>query len=495
MLSAGWAAAAPPNIVFIFSDDHAFQAVGAYGSNINQTPNIDRIANSGMRFDRCYVTNSICGPSRACILTGKYSHKNGFRTNNDRFDASQPTFAKQMQGAGYQTAMIGKWHLVSDPVGFDHWDILPGQGRYYSPEFITPAGRNVEQGYVTDVITDKALAWLKNDRQSDRPFVLMMQHKAPHRSWEPGPEHVGDGKGKTIPEPETLFDDYQNRSDAARTATMRISQNMNPASDLMVFTPDSPRGKKFFKLTPEGTQQAWSDAYSEENAAYMADPPVGDAKTRWNYQRYLRNYLACVARVDDSVGRVLDYLDQSGLAENTIVIYCSDQGFYLGEHGWYDKRFMYEQSLRTPLLVRWPGVVEPGSVCEQIASNVDLAETFLDAAGLPIPKDMQGRSLTPLLQGETPDDWRKTFYYHYYEGPPAVHTVEQHCGVTDGRYKLIHFYTIGQWELFDLQEDPNEIRSVYDDPAYAGHQERLKKELKRLQTELEVPAIAAAPLR
>ncbi len=489
------ACGAPPNIVFIFSDDHAYQAVGAYGSKINQTPNIDRIANQGVRFDRCYVTNSICGPSRACVLTGKYSHKNGFCTNADKFDGSQPTFIGMLRGAGYQTAIIGKWHLVSDPVGFDHWDILPGQGRYYSPVFITPEGRNVEEGYVTDVITDKSLAWLKA-RQPDKPFVLMMQHKAPHRSWEPGPDRVGDYREETIPEPETLFDDYQNRSDAPGRATMRVSEHLNPATDLMVFPPDGPLAKNFFRLmTPDATR-AWRDSFDEENAAYLADPPVGDDKTRWNYQRYIKNYLRCVARVDDSVGRMLDYLDEAGLADNTIVVYCSDQGFYLGDHGWYDKRFMYEQSLRTPLVVRWPGVAEEGGVCRAIASNVDFAETFLDAAALPIPDDMQGRSLRPLLRGETPDDWRKSFYYHYYEGPPAVHTVDEHYGVTNGRHKLIHFYKIDQWELFDLEKDPNEMRSVYDDPAYTSIREAMKQELTRLRDELGVvnndPASARA---
>ncbi len=483
---AAEALASPPNILFIFSDDHAFQAVGAYGSKINQTPNIDRIASQGMRFDRCYVTNSICGPSRACILTGKYSHKNGFCTNSQRFDTSQPTFAGLLQDVGYQTALIGKWHLSSDPVGFDHWDILPGQGRYYSPEFITPNGRNVEKGYVTDVITEKSLAWLKNERRPDRPFVLMMQHKAPHRSWEPGPDHVGDFQGETLPEPETLFDDYTNRSDAARRATMRIAKHLQPDSDLMVFSPSDPHGQRLFGLMTGRAQEAWREAFDQENARYLADPPTGDAKTRWNYQRYIKNYLRCVARVDDSVGRMLDYLDEAGLAENTMVVYCSDQGFYLGEHGWYDKRFMYEQSLRTPLLVRWPGVVKEGSVCEAIASNVDFAETFLDIAGEPVPSGMQGQSLAPLLRGQTPDDWRKCFYYHYYEGPPAVHTVAEHYGVTNGRHKLIHFYKLNQWELFDLENDPHEMRSVYDDPAYAAVRERMEQELNRLRTELEV---------
>lgn len=486
--TSSWAGAdaAPPNIVFIFSDDHAYQAISAYGSRINETPHIDRLAEQGMRFDRCYVTNSICGPSRACILTGKYSHQNRFYDNRSRFDSSQPTFATIMQDAGYQTAVIGKWHLVSDPVGFDHWDVLPGQGRYYSPVFLTPQGRNVEPGYVTDVITEKSLRWLKEGRDDRRPFVLMMQHKAPHRSWEPGPDHVGDFGDKEIPEPETLFDDYQNRSDAPSRATMRIGDHMDPSQDLMVFQPGTRRAKSFFGLTSDAAQQKWIDSFQEENAAYLAKPPTGKEKVKWNYQRYIKNYLRCVADVDDSVGQIMDYLDESGLANNTILIYCSDQGFYLGEHGWYDKRFMYEQSLRTPLVVRWPGVKKAGSVCDAIASNLDFAQTFLDAAGLMAPDDMQGRSLRPLLAGQTPSDWRKTFYYHYYEGPPAVHTVDEHYGVTDGHHKLIHFYKIDQWELFDLEEDPHEMRSVYDDPQYAEIQQRMKQEIKRLREELEV---------
>lgn len=478
--------AAPPNIVFIFADDHAYQAVSAYGSKINKTPHIDRLAAEGMRFDRCYVTNSICGPSRACILTGKYSHKNGFYNNGNRFDGSQTTFVKLLQGAGYQTAVIGKWHLGTEPVGFDHWDILPGQGRYYSPVFITPEGRNVEPGYVTDIIANKSLSWLKQQRDPSRPFLMMMQHKAPHRSWEPGPDHVGDLSDQTVPEPETLFDDYENRSDASQRATMRIGDHMNPASDLMVFRPESPHGQNMFRLMSEHAQTEWKLAFEKENEKYMKNPPTGVEKTKWNYQRYIKNYLRTVADVDDTVGQMLDYLKETGLGENTIVVYASDQGFYLGEHGWYDKRFMYEQSLRTPLIVRWPGVVVEGSVCEAITSNVDFAETFLDAAGLSIPEDMQGRSLAPLLKGKTPGDWRKSFYYHFYEGPPAVHTVDEHYGATDGRYKLIHFYEIDQWEMFDLQKDPNEMRSVYDDPAYSDAQQRMKEEIDRLRSELKV---------
>jgi arylsulfatase A-like enzyme len=484
-LSSSAIAADRPNIVFIFSDDHAYQAVSAYGSGLNQTPNIDRLANEGMRFDRCYVTNSICGPSRACILTGKYSHKNGFYTNRDQFDGAQQTFPKLLQRVGYQTAIVGKWHLVSDPTGFDHWEILPGQGRYYSPQFITANGKTTTPGYVTDVITDKALGWLRNERDATRPFMLMIQHKAPHREWLPGPHHVGDLADKTIPDPPTLFDDYANRADAARMATMRMT-HLLPDKDLKLYEPDAPYTRQMLGLMSEEEQAAWTAAYAEENEAFRNSPPEGEDLIRWRYQRYIKDYLRTVQSVDDNVGRVLNYLDESGLADNTIVIYASDQGFYLGEHGWFDKRFMYEQSLRTPFIVRWPGAVKAESVEERIVSNLDFAETFLEVAGIDVPAEMQGRSLVPILRGAPPDDWRTTFYYHYYEGPPAEHTVCEHYGVTDGRFKLIHYYKLGQWELFDLVNDPHEMQSVYGQPDYAAPRQRLEDELARLRSELGV---------
>ncbi|MCA9236223.1 MAG: sulfatase [Planctomycetales bacterium] len=477
--------AARKNILFIFADDHAYQAVSAYGSVLNETPNIDRIARSGVRFDRCYVTNSICGPSRACILTGKYSHKNGFYTNGDKFDGAQQTFPKLLQNAGYQTAIIGKWHLVTDPTGFDVWKVLPGQGRYYKPVFLTPAGRVVQEGYTTDVITDEALAWLRNERDADKPFMLMVQHKAPHREWQPGPEHVADFSDKTFPEPPTLFDDYSTRCPAAAFATMRIGRDMRPEEDLKVFDETSEYGRKQLALMPPEARAKWLAAYGPENAAYLADTPAGDDRTRWNYQRYIKDYLRCVQSVDDGVGRLLDYLDEAGLADDTLVVYSSDQGFYLGEHGWFDKRWMYEQSLRTPLLVRGPGV-RTGAVENAIVSNLDFAETFLDVAGVEAPEGMQGRSLLPILAGETPADWRDTFYYHYYEGPPAWHDVAEHCGVTDGHYKLIHFYTLDAWELYDLQADPHEVNNVYGQAEYAEHQTRLLAEMTRLRKELGV---------
>ena len=488
MLFRATCAADQPNIIFIFADDLACQAISAYGSKINQTPHLDRLAKEGVRFDRCYVTNSICGPSRACILTGKYSHKNGFYTNRDTFDGSQQTFPKLLQQAGYQTAIIGKWHLVSEPTGFDFWQILPGQGRYYSPQFITAEGRLTVPGYVTDVVTNRAIQWLSKERDPDRPFMLMVQHKAPHREWSPGPAHVNDFAGTTLPEPATLFDDYGNRADAARLATMRIATDLKPDSDLKLYDPASPYGKQMLGLMSEAERRTWLDAYAKENDSFRANPPTGKELVRWKYQRYVKDYLRTVRSVDDNLGRLLDYLDASALADNTVLLLASDQGFYLGEHGWFDKRFMYEQSLRTPFIVRWPGTAKPGGVEERIVSNLDFAETFLELANISAPADMQGRSLVPLLRAAAPDDWRKSFYYHYYEGPPAEHTVAKHYGVTDGRYKLIHFYKLDQWELFDLVSDPDELKSVYGQPELAEVQSRMMAELRRLRSELQVTA-------
>ncbi len=485
-----------PNIVFIMSDDHAYQAISAYGSKLNETPNIDRIAKDGLRFDRCYVTNSICGPSRACILTGKYSHKNGYYANEKQFNVDQQTFPKLLQKAGYQTALIGKWHLGTErnPTGFDHWQIFQGQGQYYQPRMITPLGPVEYVGYATELVTDQSLAWLKQGRDPQKPFLLMMHHKAPHRPWAPAQGHLKDFADKEFPEPETLFDDYKNRASAAARADMRISKDMvTTGPDLKAW--DMPRfnSKKdtqdrnfFYNRMTVKQNKAWKDAYLKKNEAFYQDDPKGEALTRWKYQRYMQDYLACVASVDESVGALLDYLEESGLADNTIVVYCSDQGMYLGEHGWFDKRFMYEESLRTPLFIRWPGVTKAGSVNNEIVSNVDFAETFLDAASVEIPKDMQGKSFRPMLAGKTPEDWRKTFYYHYYEGIDGWHAVCEHYGVTDGRHKLIHYYRIDEWELFDLEKDPQELHSVYGDPDYATVQKAMNDELHRLRTELDV---------
>ncbi|HVT26659.1 MAG TPA: sulfatase [Lacipirellulaceae bacterium] len=482
-------AAQRPNILFIMSDDHGYQAISAYDGSRNQTPNIDRIAKEGMRFDRCYVTNSLCGPSRACILTGKYSHKNGFYNNKPgtRFDGSQATFPKLLRSAGYQTAIVGKWHLVTDPTGFDYWDILPGQGQYYRPEFISVKGRRSMPGYVTDVIADLALDWLKNKRDPNRPFLLMVHNKAPHRTWEPAPQKLTDLADDKIPEPATLFDNYDHRGTAAHRAALRVNQ-MSPQSDLKMWDSSSWARKFLFNRMSDDQKAAWEKYVDPRRAEYEAADPLGKDRTRWFYQLFMKDYLRCIESVDDNVGKLLKYLDDSGLAKNTIVVYTSDQGVYLGEHGWFDKRFMYEQSLRTPLLVRWPGVVKPGSIeKKEIVSNIDFAPTFLQAAGASVPKEMQGRSFVPILRGEHPSDWRKTFYYHFYEDNDADHHVAKHEGVTNGNAKLIHFYTLDEWELYDLEKDPHELNSVYGKPEYAATQATLKSELQRLRKELQVP--------
>jgi arylsulfatase A-like enzyme len=467
-----------PNILFIFSDDHAYQALSAYGHGLNQTPNIDRIAREGMRFDRCVVPNSICGPSRATILTGKYSHLNGFYNNtNNRFDGSQTTFPKLLRGAGYQTAIVGKWHLVSDPTGFDYWDILPGQGQYYNPPMIRNGERLKREGYVTDIVTELSLDWLKK-RDASKPFLLMAQHKAPHREWAPNLKNLG-AYDKKYPEPETLFDDYSGRGKAEKSQDMEIARTMTE-QDLKLTAPRY--------LTPE-QRQAWDAYYEPRNEAFRKANLQGKELVRWKYQRYMHDYLATIASVDESVGRLLDYLKESGLDKNTIVVYSADQGFYLGEHGWFDKRWIFEESLRTPLLVRWPGVTKPASTNRDLVSNVDFAQTFLEAAGVPAPAEMQGRSLVPVLKGSTPKDWRESFYYHYYEFP-GPHSVARHYGVVTDRYKLVRFYEpdMDYWELFDLKTDPKELRSVYGKPEYAETQRKLERELERLRAELKVPA-------
>jgi len=481
LLTSATQAAERPNILFIFTDDHAFQSISAYGSKINETPNIDRLAREGMIFHRCYVPNSICGPVRAVIQTGKYSHQNGFLVNGNKFNGKQQTFPKLLQQAGYQTAVVGKWHLGEHmpPQGYDYSEVLIGQGPYYNPPMLKNGKRTKHIGYTTDIITDLALAWLQKTRDPKRPFMLMYQHKAPHRNWQPSPKHLHMYDDVTIPEPETLFDDYSGRGTPAKTQDMTIAKTMTD-SDLKLVPPRN--------LTPQ-QREVWDAAYAPKNQAFRAANLTGKALVRWKYQRYIKDYLRCIASVDDNIGRMLDYLDTSGLAKNTMVIYSSDQGFYLGEHGWFDKRWMYEESLRTPLIVRWPDATKPGSVNRDIVSPLDFAETFLDVAGAPIPSDMQGHSLQPILRGNTPKNWRKSFYYHYYEFP-GWHDVRRHYGVTNGRYKLIHFYEpdIDEWELYDLQSDPHELQSVYDAPQLAKVQSQLVAELARLRQALDVPA-------
>jgi len=459
-----------PNILFIMCDDHASHAMSCYGSKINKTPNLDRIAKEGMRFTNSFCTNSICAPCRAVILTGKYSHLNGVTDNALKFNGAQQTFPKLLQQAGYETAIVGKWHLKTDPTGFDYWNILPGQGVYYNPQMIEMGQRKNYTGYVTDIITDHALSWLKN-RNTEKPFCLMYHHKAPHREWEPGPKYLTMYDDVTIPEPDNLFDDYANRGRAAKEQDMSIEKTMND-KDLKLVAPKN--------LTPE-QKKLWDAAYEPKNEAFRKANLQGKDLVRWKYQRYIKDYLRCVASVDENVGRVLDYLEQSGLAKDTVVFYNSDQGFYLGDHGWFDKRFMYEESLRMPLLVRYPREIKAGSVNNDIVLNLDFAETFLDYAGIAAPADMQGESIRKVLQGKTPKSWRTSMYYHYYEYP-AVHSVKRHYGVRTKRYKLIHFYNdIDEWELYDLEKDPKEMKNVLGDPAYANVVTELKTELERLR--------------
>ena len=472
-LSREKASASPPNIVFIMADDHAAQAIGCYGSRLNRTPHIDRIAREGARFDNCFCTNGICAPSRATILTGMYSHLNGVRDNSHVFDGSQETFPKLLHAAGYETAIIGKWHLQSDPTGFDYWSILPGQGDYYNPDLIEMGTTNRHQGYVTDILTDLAVDFFEARKNSSRPFLLMLHHKAPHRNWQPALRHLSLYDDTKFPEPPTLFDDYATRSRAAVEQEMTIRDHLTLESDLKLGPPPA--------RMDEVQKRAWEAAFGPRREAFRKAGLSGDALVRWKYRRYLQDYLGCVAAVDESVGRVLDTLDRTGLAAKTLVIYTSDQGFFLGEHGWFDKRFMYEESLRMPFIIRLPGRVPPGSVIKNMLTNVDFAPTFLDAAGLGKSAAMQGRSFLPLATGQRVSGWPESIYYHYYEFP-ADHMVKRHYGVRTERYKLIHFYyDIDAWELYDLARDPQELHNVYADPAHAGVRRELENELLRLQ--------------
>jgi arylsulfatase A-like enzyme len=443
-------AAERPNVVFIFSDDHAAHALGAYGgqlAKLDPTPHLDQLAAQGMRFSRAFVTNSICTPSRATLLTGKYSHHNGVPVFNP-IDPKQPVFTTALQQAGYHTAIIGKWHLGTDPVGFDDWEILPGQGAYWNPMLYTAQGKRKYEGHTSQVITDLAIQRLETFGKQE-PFFLMVHHKAPHRNWQPAPQHAAKYKDLTIPEPETLFDDYATRGDGLRTQQQSIARDLN-RTDL------------------------------------KQDPPPGlsgDDLTRWKYQRYMQDYLACVQGVDDSVGQIVKWLDEHGLKDNTVVFYTSDQGFYLGEHGMYDKRFMYEESLRVPLIVRWPKVIKPGTVSDAMVNNCDFAPTLLDLAGAPVPADMQGRSLVPLFRGEQPADWRKAVYYRYYHDP-GHHNTRAHYGIRTATHKLIYFWKQNQWECFDLAKDPNELNNLANEPQSAELVAKLKEQLQAIKKEV-----------
>ncbi len=485
-------AAERPNIVFVFTDDHANHAIGAYGGwlkEVNPTPNIDLLARQGMLFQNSFCTNSICGPSRAVIQTGKHSHVNGFMTNGNRFDGDQQTFPKLLQKVGYRTAMIGKWHLSTDPQGFDYWKVLPGQGDYYNPFFKTPKGRIQVEGYCTDLVTDMAIDWLKEQADSKKPFMLMCQHKAPHRTWMPPIRHLHLYDDIEIPEPATLFDKWEDNASPARYQEMEIDRHLHLVADVFGPRPDgfdiskekTDRSgiKNMERMTPKQLA-AWNAAFGPKNEAMLKAKLTGKDLVRWKYQRYIKNYLRSVRGVDDSVGRLMKYLKDAGLEENTIVIYSSDQGFYLGDHGWYDKRWMYEESFKMPLIVKWPGVTKPGSVNTELVQNLDYAETFLDVAKAKIPADMQGRSLVPLLKGEKAG-WRDSLYYHYHEYP-SVHMVAKHYGIRTKQYKLIRFYQFDEWEFYDLEKDPEESINQYSNPKYARVVARLKKELGGLRT-------------
>ncbi|MCM8536230.1 MAG: sulfatase [Lentisphaeraceae bacterium] len=506
-----------PNIVFIFSDDHAFQAIGAYGSRLKDmdpTPNIDKLAAEGMRFDRFYVGNSICAPSRATLLTGKHSHLNGKLDNKGSFNHDQQTFPKLLQKAGYQTAIVGKTHLAGKIQGFDYWETLPGQGNYYQPDFDTEEGRKTYEGYVTDITTDKSLDWLKNKRKSDKPFMLMIHQKAPHRSWCPPLDLLTKWDDITVPEPDSLFDDYNTRTTAAHKQDMSIEVTMNLPNDLKVKTPEHnalmeakfakiksrnknyrPSGERgiYYRMTPE-QRKVWDAAYNPKNQKFLDAKLTGKDLVRWKYQRYMKDYLRCIYAVDQGVGKVMDYLKEQGLDKNTIVMYSSDQGFYLGEHGWFDKRFMYEESFRTPLVVKWPAKIKAGSVNTDLAQNIDFATTFLDLAGAEIPADLQGRSMVPLFKGEKPADWRKSLYYTYYEYPHGSHSVRKHEGVSTKRYKLIRFYGTDvpngeEWEFYDLETDPKEMNNSFNNPEYASKIKELKAELQNLRVKYKAPEL------
>ncbi len=455
------AAAEQPNILYIMVDDHASHAISAYGSRINRTPNIDRIAAGGVRLDNCFCTNSICTPSRAAILTGQYSHRNGVYTLADRLDGSRNNVAKELTNAGYQTAMIGKWHLANDPTGFDYWNILPGQGVYYDPVFINRGEKKKHQGYCTDLISDFSLDWLKQ-RDRKKPFFLMCHHKAPHRPWDPAPKYANLFDGQTIPEPDNLLDHYEGRARSVAAVKMKVGEDSTKA-DLKV---DRPAGLE------------------------------GDALRKWAYQYYIKDYLRCIQSVDDNVGRLLDYLDADGIARNTLIVYTSDQGFFLGDHGFFDKRLMYEESLRMPFVARYPAAIKPGTVNGDITLNIDFAPLFLDYAGVKAPAEMQGRSFRSNMAGRTPKDWRTSMYYRYWMHNDNDHHVPANYGVRTREHKLIYYYgkplgmagahepaTAPEWELFDMRKDPREMHNLYGDPAYAGVVKQLKAELAKLQKE------------
>lgn len=500
-IANGWAQTGQrPNIVYIMTDDHTAQMMSCYGNSPISTPNLDRIADEGVRFSHSFVANSLSGPSRACMLTGKHSHKNGF-TNNEHgiFDGSQQTMPKLMQLAGYQTALIGKWHLVSTPTGFNHYEILEGQGEYYNPTFLHNDGtQSREQGYCTDIITDKAIQWMEG-RDKEQPFILFVHHKACHRDWLPDLKDIREFEDRTFDLPSNFWDTWEGRM-AAQQQEMSIASphDMDLIYDNKIYTPgDTSRLSQSYlnnvnRLSPKD-QKTYYQFYDSLSRAFKANPLSGRELTEFKFQRYMRDYAKVTKSMDENVGRLMDYLERNNMLDNTLVVYTSDQGFYMGEHGWFDKRFMYEESLNTPLVMRLPNGYDRKGVIDEMVQNIDYAPTFLEMAGAIIPDDIQGRSLVPLLKSSNglsdtqKNAWRDAIYYHYYEFP-AEHMVKRHYGVRTERYKLIHFYQdIDQWELYDLQKDPQEMHNLYNDPAYRKVQKKLHKKLRQLQVEYDDP--------
>ncbi len=475
------------NIVYIMTDDHTAQMMSCYDSRYVETPNLDRIANDGVRFTNSFVANSISGPSRACMLTGKHSCENKFYDNTTCvFNGEQQTYPKLLQNAGYQTAVVGKWHLESLPTGFDYWEVVPGQGDYYNPDFITQNGTVVQkEGYITNIVTDMAIDWMENDRDKDKPFCLLIHHKAIHRNWMADTCNLALYEDKTFPLPDNFFDNYDGRI-AAASQEMSIAKDMDLIYDLKMLQPDknshlTPTYKKMIGRMNEEQRAAWDAFYNPIIEDFYSTKPSGKELANWKYQRYMRDYMKTLKSLDDNVGRVLDYLEEKGMLENTLVVYTSDQGFYMGEHGWFDKRFMYEESMRTPLIMRLPKKFDRKGDITELVQNIDYAPTFLELAGVEVPSDIHGQSMVPLLKGEKPKDWRKGLYYHFYEYP-AEHMVKRHFGIRTHDYKLIHFYDdVDVWELYDLHNDPTEMNNVYGAPEHEQLTDSLKRELLKLQ--------------
>lgn len=493
-----------PNIIHIMSDDHSFQAISAYGHPLSEqapTPNIDRLADEGMRFDRAYVENSLSTPSRACLMTGLYSHQNGQRRLGKGIDTSRTFVSELLQRDGYVTGVVGKWHMKCEPKGFDDYHILKGQGEYYNPRFKTPQTRGAyveEEGYATELITQHAVDFIQK-RDTTKPFCLFVHHKAPHRSWIPEMKYLELFAETDFPVPETFYDDYSTRGRAAHEQRMHIGKDMLMVYDLKVHEHSSMLDEKdkwqcevndqSLSELDETGRQAWLDAFSRQNKAYLEGEVPADSLAEWKYQRYVRDYLSCIRSVDDSVGDILKVLEEEGILDETVIVYTSDQGFYMGEHGWFDKRFMYEESFRTPLVIRYPQLIAPGSVSETLVQNLDFAPTYLDLAGVKVPEYMEGRSMKPVMKkgGAEPKKWRKYLYYHFYDNG-GEHNVSKHDGVSDKRYKLIHFYGKGGTydELYDLEKDPDELVNVIENPEYAGVRSRLSKALTRFRKRLQV---------